>query len=122
VDDLTRCEKPMKDSTAEAERFVHRTPEWDVLAELLAGARAQAGALLDSSVRGSRYLTTAELRVLEFLPTHLSFPEIAARLHVTTNTVKTQAHATYRKLDACSRSEAVDHARALGLLGAEPTG
>jgi len=55
---------------------------------------------------GSSSLTTAELRVLRFLPSHLSFREIAERLHVSANTVKTQAHAIYRKLDASSRSGA----------------
>jgi len=68
---------------------------------------------------GSSSLTTAELRVLHLLPTHLSFREIAERLYVSTNTVKTQAHAVYRKLDASSRSEAVDHARERGLLETE---
>ena len=58
----------------------------------------------------------AELRILRFLPTHLSFREIGGRLHVSTNTVKSQAHAVYRKLDAASRSEAVEHAAALGLI------
>jgi LuxR family maltose regulon positive regulatory protein len=67
-------------------------------------------------------LTTAELRVLQFRPTHLSIPEIAKRLYLTTNTVKTQAHATYLQLDACSRSEAVDRPRALGLVAGEATG
>jgi LuxR family maltose regulon positive regulatory protein len=38
------------------------------------------------------------------------------RLHVSANTVKTHAHAVYRKLDVCSRSEAVVRARATGLL------
>src|SRR4051794_19588340 len=61
-------------------------------------------------------LTTAELRILAFLPTHLSFREIAAQLYVSANTVKTQAHAVYRKLDAASRSEAVANASRLGLL------
>jgi len=61
-------------------------------------------------------LTTAELRVLQSLPTHLSLREIAAAMRVSENTVKTQAHAIYRKLDASSRSEAVDRAQALGLL------
>ena len=64
-------------------------------------------------------LTRAELRVLRFLPSHLAFREIAARLHVSTNTVKTQAHAVYRKLDATSRSQAVANARALELVDAE---
>jgi LuxR family transcriptional regulator, maltose regulon positive regulatory protein len=61
-------------------------------------------------------LTLAELRVLRLLPSHLTLREIAARLHVSANTVKTQAHAVYRKLDACSRSEAVAHAGAIGLV------
>jgi LuxR family maltose regulon positive regulatory protein len=62
-------------------------------------------------------LTTAELRVLRCLPTHYSFHEIAQRLHVSANTVKTRVHAAYRKLDASSRSEAVAHATDAGLLG-----
>lgn len=61
-------------------------------------------------------LTTAELRVLQLLPTHLSFPAIARRLYVSPNTVKTHARAVYRKLDASSRGEAVAHASAAGLL------
>ena len=63
-------------------------------------------------------LTTAELRILHFLPTHLSFREIAERTFVSANTVKTQANAVYRKLDVRSRSEAVACARDLGLLDA----
>jgi LuxR family maltose regulon positive regulatory protein len=62
-------------------------------------------------------LTTAELRVLRFLPTHLSFAQIADELFVSRNTVKTQAIAVYRKLDVSSRGQAVERARALGLLG-----
>jgi LuxR family maltose regulon positive regulatory protein len=61
-------------------------------------------------------LTIAELRVLRFLPSHLTFREIGARLNVSANTVKTQAHAIYRKLDVRSRSEAVVRARAVGLI------
>ena len=65
---------------------------------------------------GPTSLTMAELRVLRFLPSHLSFREIAVRLHVSANTVKSQAHAIYRKLDASSRSEAVARARDVGLV------
>ncbi len=60
----------------------------------------------------------AELRILRFLPTHLSFREIGLRLHVSTNTVKTQAHAVYRKLEVSSRSDAVARAGKIGLLEA----
>ncbi len=63
-------------------------------------------------------LTPAELRILRFLPTHLSFREIAERTFVSANTVKTQAGTAYRKLDVSSRSEAVARARELGLLDA----
>jgi LuxR family maltose regulon positive regulatory protein len=61
-------------------------------------------------------LTLAELRVLRLLPTHLVFREIAARLHVSANTVKTQAHAVYRKLDVSSRAAAVERAQRIGLI------
>jgi LuxR family maltose regulon positive regulatory protein len=66
---------------------------------------------------GPSALTTAELRLLPLLTTHLSFPEIGERLYVSRHTVKTQAMSIYRKLGASSRSEAVARARSAGLLG-----
>ena len=57
-----------------------------------------------------------KLRILRFLPTHLSFREIGERLHVSGNTVKTQAHAVLTKLGAGSRSEAVANPAAIGLI------
>jgi len=65
---------------------------------------------------GASALTAAELRLLPLLSTHLSFPEIAAELFVSRNTVKSQVLSIYRKLDASSRNQAVTQARALGLL------
>jgi LuxR family transcriptional regulator, maltose regulon positive regulatory protein len=61
-------------------------------------------------------LTPAELRLLHFMPTHLSFREIAEQLVVSANTVKTQAQAIYRKLGVSSRAEAVACAEAAGLI------
>jgi LuxR family transcriptional regulator, maltose regulon positive regulatory protein len=61
------------------------------------------------------------IETLHFLPSHLSFREIAERSFVSPNTVKTQAQAIYRKLDASSRAEAVDQAREAGLLPDEPS-
>jgi LuxR family transcriptional regulator, maltose regulon positive regulatory protein len=65
-------------------------------------------------------LTAAELRLLPLLTTHLTFREIAERLYVSRNTVKTQAISAYRKLDASSRSEAIERAIELGLVDASP--
>jgi LuxR family maltose regulon positive regulatory protein len=65
---------------------------------------------------GASTLTEAELRVLPFLATHLSFREIAERLFLSRHTVKSHAMAIYHKLSVTSRTDAVDRAGALGLL------
>jgi LuxR family transcriptional regulator, maltose regulon positive regulatory protein len=61
-------------------------------------------------------LSGRELRVLRYLPTQLSAPEIATELSVSTSTVKTHMRHLYAKLGAHSRTEAVESARALALL------
>jgi LuxR family transcriptional regulator, maltose regulon positive regulatory protein len=101
---------------AEASRIARRAPDAVVLAQWLDDGWAQADSFSSAAILGPTSLTTAELRVLRLLPTHLSFREIAGRLHVSANTIKTQAHAVYRKLDASSRTEAVASARRLGLV------
>jgi LuxR family transcriptional regulator, maltose regulon positive regulatory protein len=58
--------------------------------------------------------------VLQFLPTHLSFREIADELFVSRNTVKTHVRALYRKLSVACRNDAVRRARETGLLGSTP--
>jgi LuxR family maltose regulon positive regulatory protein len=64
-------------------------------------------------------LTPAELRVLAYLPTYLTFTEIAEDLFVSRNTVKTQAISIYRKLGVSARTPAVQVARAIGLLASD---
>jgi len=61
-------------------------------------------------------LSNAEIRVLRYLPTHLTAPEIARELSVSTSTVKTHLRNLYAKLNAHGRTEAVESARAIGLL------
>jgi LuxR family maltose regulon positive regulatory protein len=61
-------------------------------------------------------LSDSETRVLRYLPTHLSAPEIAGELSVSTSTVKTHLRNMYAKLGTHSRAGAVERARALGLL------
>jgi LuxR family transcriptional regulator, maltose regulon positive regulatory protein len=66
--------------------------------------------------RHLQVLTHGETRVLSYLPTNLSAREIADELYLSVNTVKTHQRHLYQKLGARSRTQAVDQARALGLL------
>ena len=68
------------------------------------------------SISGGEALSTAELRTLQYLQTHLTQREIAERLHLTRHTVHTHTSAIYRKLGVASRSEAVQAGREHGLL------
>jgi LuxR family maltose regulon positive regulatory protein len=61
-------------------------------------------------------LSPSELRVLRFLPTNLTRPEIAQELYVSINTVNTHIRNIYSKLGARDRSSAVQRARELRLL------
>jgi LuxR family transcriptional regulator, maltose regulon positive regulatory protein len=67
-------------------------------------------------VPGVSTLTTAELRLLPLLATHLNFLEIGERLYLSKYTIKTQAASIYRKLGASSRSQAVQRLEEIGLL------
>jgi LuxR family maltose regulon positive regulatory protein len=66
-------------------------------------------------------LSPSELRVLRYLPTNLSRPEIARELSVSLNTVSTHIRNIYAKLQAQDRSSAVQRARDMRLLSVDPT-
>ncbi len=105
----------------EAARALRHVPEVPVLDRWLKETRKQAAPGAAHAGAQQLSLTTAELRVLQFLPSHLSIREIAERLYVSPNTVKTHARAVYRKLDASSRAEAVVRADETGLLDISET-
>ena len=67
---------------------------------------------------GASPLSPAELRLLPYLQTHLTFREIGERLFVSRNTISSEVGSIYRKLGVSSRSDAVQQATAIGLLGA----
>ena len=100
----------------EASRLARRVPDAVVFGGWLDDTWGLVDSAATEALVGPSTLTMAELRILRFLPTHLSFREIGLRLHVSTNTVKTQAHAVYRKLEVSSRSDAVARAGQIGLL------
>jgi LuxR family maltose regulon positive regulatory protein len=65
-------------------------------------------------------LSDSEIRVLRYLPTNLSAPQIASELYVSHNTVRTHMRHLYAKLGTHRRYETVERARALGLLAPSP--
>lgn len=100
----------------EADSILAATPDAVHVAEQISTLRLELGQRHRSQSFGPKSLTTAELRVLHLLPTHLTMPEVAERLYVSRNTVRTQATSIYRKLGVSSRSDAVKAAGAAGLL------
>jgi LuxR family transcriptional regulator, maltose regulon positive regulatory protein len=95
----------------------HRTAHATLIAEfrsLLAGTRL----VPQPSIPGplAEPLSGSEIRVLRYLPTNLTTPEIARELSVSPNTVRTHIKSLYAKLGTHRRAMAVEHARALGLL------
>jgi LuxR family transcriptional regulator, maltose regulon positive regulatory protein len=99
----------------------HQTAHAAMVAEILdlsgnqAGSRNGAPSLAEPQSLAEP-LSRSELRVLRYLPTNLTVPEIAGELHVSHNTIKAHVRSLYAKLGAHRRSEAVSRARDLGLL------
>ena len=101
---------------AEARRVAAAAPDLGSLNATLEELAAMATAYSAAGNEGASGLTGAEVRLLHLLPTHLTFGEIGERVHLSRNTVKSQAVSMYRKLDVSSRSDAVERATELGLL------
>lgn len=113
----TAAARDLLDGAGEA---ANALPDALALREAIDAAWGQADDFAASALDDADELTLAELRVLRFLPSYLTLGQIAARLHVSTNTVKTQAHAVYRKLGVSSRAGAVERAAAIGLVEGWP--
>src|SRR5207342_3473642 len=120
--ELTRAHLTLADAGAartvltETERVLELRPHMGLLADDARELRTHVDATEGSAGAWAMSLTAAELRLLPYLATHLTFPEIASRLFISRNTVKTEAVAVYRKLGASSRSMAVERAIEVGLL------
>ena len=100
----------------EIDELLRRRPGLGNLAGDARALRTQLARERGPSTPGMSALTGAELRLLPLLSTHLSFPEIAAQMFLSSNTIKSQANSIYRKLGASTRSQAVSRSRDLGLL------
>jgi len=97
----------------------HETAHAALLADVRDVMRGSSLAAKDqSSSPPAEELSPTELRVLGYLPTNLSRPEIASELSLSVNTVNTHVRNIYAKLHARDRSSAVQRARELRLLSA----
>ena len=120
--ELTRAHLALADAGAartvlsETERVLELRPDLGTLVEEARELRERLAATSGPAGAWAMSLTGAELRLLPYLATHLTFPEIATRLFISRNTVKTEAVSIYRKLGASSRSQAIERAVEVGLL------
>jgi LuxR family maltose regulon positive regulatory protein len=100
----------------------HETAHRALLADIVDVMRGDQARSVDREpLSPPEELSPSELRVLRYLPTNLTRPEIAQELYVSINTVNTHIRNIYSKLGARDRSSAVQQARELRLLAAGRT-
>jgi LuxR family maltose regulon positive regulatory protein len=100
----------------------HQTSHAALLADILDVLHGSSPAAKEQfSSPPAEELSPGELRVLRYLPTNLSRPEIAGELSVSPNTVSAHIRSIYAKLQVRDRSSAVLRARELRLLAADRT-
>jgi LuxR family maltose regulon positive regulatory protein len=95
----------------------HQTAHRALLADVLDLLRGGSAPSRDQERPSqTEELSPSELRVLRYLPTNLTRPDIAGELYVSVNTVNTHIRNIYSKLGARDRASAVSRARELRLL------
>jgi LuxR family maltose regulon positive regulatory protein len=100
----------------------HRTAHPALIADILGMLAVREPAPPPGPPPPLEPLSDSEIRVLRYLPTHLSAAQIASELYISHNTVRTHMRHLYAKLGTHRRFEAVERARALGLLAPSPLG
>jgi LuxR family transcriptional regulator, maltose regulon positive regulatory protein len=101
----------------ETRYILHQRPSLGTLPAQAARLQSKLDTLRETTTSAAT-LTTAELRVLPLLSTHLTFREMGDRLCISQHTVKSQALSVYRKLGVSSRSQAIQCVQQTGLPGA----
>jgi DNA-binding CsgD family transcriptional regulator len=85
--------------------------------EVIVADQAAAGAVAEAAADVAvASMTVAEVRVLRYLPTRLTFALIADKLGISRSAAKERAERAYKKLGVHNRADAVKRARALGLI------
>ena len=107
---------PARTVFGEAQQVLRLRPQMGILVEHARELQEHLAASTGPDGAWAMSLTGAELRLLPYLATHLTFPEIGERLFISRNTVKSQAVSIYRKLGVSSRSDGIERAVEFGLL------
>jgi LuxR family maltose regulon positive regulatory protein len=107
---------PARMVLGEGEQVLDLRPQLGILVEDARELHDRVAATSGPDGAWAMSLTGAELRLLPYLATHLTFPGIASRMFISRNTVKSQAVSLYRKLGVSSRSDAIERAVEVGLL------
>jgi len=85
--------------------------------EVIVADQAAADAVAEAAANvAAASITVAEARVLRYLPTRLTFALIADKLGISRSAAKERAERAYKKLGVHNRADAVNRARALGLI------
>jgi LuxR family maltose regulon positive regulatory protein len=103
---------------ADLRAFIEAEPQWSGSRLALALNAATTVPSAPTAHALVEPLSSRELEVLALLPTHMSTVEMARKLYVSSNTIRTHVKAIYRKLGVNSRSDAVRQAHAHRLLDA----
>ena len=106
-----------KEALAAAERFLGQLGDVPLLRDDVEQLSRRVQPVPEGDAACLSSITAAETRVLRLLPTHHSVREIGDLLFLSRFTVKSHAHSLYRKLGVSCRSEAVERARQLRILG-----
>ena len=99
----------------QAQDILQKRPDLGVLPKEVEELESRLDAMRTGEV-GPSSLTAAELRLVPYPPTHLTYPQIGERLYRSRNTVKSQAISIYQKLGVSSRDEAIERLHSIGLL------
>ena len=91
-------------------------PPGPVLERSIAVNQTIAPTASSDEQRAALGITKRELEILQLMADGLSNREIAEKLFVTENTVKTHSSRLFEKLDARRRTQAVQRGKAAGLL------
>jgi two-component system, NarL family, response regulator LiaR len=98
--------------------FVERPHGWEGGMERRSGddGRMEQGQSIDEKAIAKLGLSARELEVLQAMAEGLSNQEIAGRLFVSLNTIKTHSSNIFGKLDVRRRTQAIETARRLKII------